>query len=127
MSPGTWTVRATGQSKSAVQRIALPADSIHTIVVLDDHGRLILRALDDAAGSTVQPGGGAATGFGGTAPRPAPSPRPWLVTAAAGLALALAGGSRLIRPRLSHHRRPGRSWPGRLGRGRAGPARARER
>ena len=104
MQPGTWTVRATGPSRSAVARISLPADSIHTIVVLDDHGHLALRVLDDAAGSAVQPFGGAATGFGGTAPRPAPSPRPWLVTAAAGLVLALAGGSRLIRPRRQPER-----------------------
>lgn len=99
VSPGTWTVRAAGESENATRRIPLPAGSIHTIVVLDDPGHLTLTALEDAAGSAALPAGGAATGFGGTAPHPGPSPQPWLVTAAAGLLLMLAGGAWLRRPR----------------------------
>ncbi len=74
--------------------LALPADSIHTLVVLDGPDGLRISDLTDAAGSQVQPSGGAATGLGGTAPRPAPSPLPWVAAVVAGGALAIAGGCR---------------------------------
>jgi hypothetical protein len=54
----------------------------------------------DAAGSAVPPAGGAATGFGGTAPH-VPSPLPWLILVAAGSLVAVVGGlglRRLPRP-----------------------------
>ncbi len=97
--PGTWTVRAAGVSEFVSKRIPLWAGSIHTIVVLDQPGHLALTTLEDAAGSAALPAGGAGTGLGGTAPRPGPSLQPWLVTAAAGLLLMLAGGGWLRRPR----------------------------
>jgi len=55
--------------------------------------------LEDAAGSTVMPQGGAATGFGGTAPAPAPSPVLWASLVAAGGLLASAGAFRMRRMR----------------------------
>jgi hypothetical protein len=78
--------------------VSLPADSIHTLVVLDKPGGLRITAIQDAVGSSVMPIGGAATGFGGTAPRPA-SPAPWLATIAGGMLLAAAGVIRLRRAR----------------------------
>jgi len=41
-----------------------------------------------AAGSAIRPEGGAATGLGGTAPRPASSPVPWLAVIGTGLLIA---------------------------------------
>ena len=55
---------------AASVNVPLPADSIHTLVVLDGSRGLRLTDLEDAAGSQVAPAGGAATGLGGTAPRP---------------------------------------------------------
>jgi hypothetical protein len=98
VSPGALTLRAAGGTEHVTRKIVLAAGSIHTIVVLDDPGHLTLTALEDAAGSARLPAGGAATGFGGTAPRPGPSPVPWLVAVAASLLLVLAGVARLRRP-----------------------------
>jgi Domain of unknown function (DUF4397) len=113
VSPGTVTVRGTGETEHVGETVSLAADSIHTIVMLDDPGRLALTVLQDAAGSSRLPVQAPATGFGGTAPRPGPSPLPWLVPAAAGLALILIGGARLQRSRLHrsrlHRSRPHRS------------------
>ena len=47
------------------------------------------------------PKGGAATGFGGTAPAPGPGLLPWLGTLAGGLLLAAAGVFGLRRSRRS--------------------------
>jgi hypothetical protein len=88
VTPGRDVVRVTGRSEHASMNLSLPADSIQTLVVLDGSGGLRLTGLEDAAGSQVQPAGGAATGLGGTAPRPAPSPLPWLGLIAAGTILA---------------------------------------
>ena len=74
--------------------VALPADSTHTLVVLDGSKGLRLTDLEDAAGSQVAPAGGAATGLGGTAPRPRPGPWPWLAVIVAGTLLSLAGARR---------------------------------
>ena len=52
-------------------------------------------ALEDAAGSKIAPAGGAATGFGGTAPAPGRSPVPWLVLTGLGVVLTLGGIARL--------------------------------
>jgi hypothetical protein len=68
-------------------------------MVLDGASHLELDCLTDAAGSKVQPAGGAPMGFGGTAPRPAPSPVPWLTAMAGGLAIA-AGGALWLRRSL---------------------------
>jgi Domain of unknown function (DUF4397) len=84
-TPGTWTVRVSGPGGTVSQTVTLAAGSIHTLVVLDGATGLALDNLEDAAGSAVMPQGGAATGFGGTAPVPAPSPAPWAAVIAAGL------------------------------------------
>jgi hypothetical protein len=75
-------------------------------VVLDGPKGLVLDDFLDAAGSGDMPAGGAATGFGGTAPR-VPSPLPWLSLVGAGLLLAVAGGlgiPLLARPSGRHAR-----------------------
>jgi hypothetical protein len=79
--------------------LRLAADTIHTIVVLDDRSGLEVDALTDAVGSQIMPDGGANTGFGGTAPHPPASPVPWLLTIAFGATLTGAGciGSRRSR------------------------------
>ncbi|MGD0683838.1 MAG: DUF4397 domain-containing protein [Streptosporangiaceae bacterium] len=99
VSPGTWNVHVAGPTESADQRIALAAGTIHTLVVLDDPGRLTIDNLMDAAGSRLLPAGAAATGLGGTAAVPGSSPLPWLVTLAAGLLVSCAGVTLLRRSR----------------------------
>jgi len=88
---GTWNVEAAGQSEHTSSTISLAAGTIHTIVVLDERGKLGLDDLVDAASSKIIPAGAPATGFGGTAPRPSPSELPWLMVAAGGLLLCAAG------------------------------------
>jgi Domain of unknown function (DUF4397) len=95
VSPGTWKVRAAGQTGSTTQSIHLAAGTIHTLVILDDPGKLAIDNLLDAAGSRVLPDGAAATGFGGTAAVPGSSLIPWLVILAAGLLVSVAGIARL--------------------------------
>jgi len=102
VSPGTWVVRAAGESQHTSAVITLAPGTIHTIVVLDDPGHLRLDDLVDAAGSQVLPTGAPATGFGGTAPHPASSPLPWLVLIAGGLVLTLGGTWWARRPRGAH-------------------------
>jgi hypothetical protein len=87
VTPGRDVVRVTGSSEHASMNLPLPANSIQTLVVLDGSGGLRLTDVEDAAGSQALPAGGAATGLGGTAPRPAPSPLPWLALIAAGAIL----------------------------------------
>lgn len=99
VNPGTWSVKAAGDSESATASITLAAGTIHTIVVLDDPGRLALDDLLDAAGSKVAPAGGPATGFGGTAARPGAALLPWAAAALAGLVIALTGTAMLSRRR----------------------------
>ena len=64
-------------------------------MVLDGAKGLQIDDLVDAAGSGTDPAGGAATGFGGMAPRAPSSPLPWLAVIGAGLLLAVGGGRRL--------------------------------
>jgi hypothetical protein len=84
-APGSWTVHVTGQSQNTTASISLPADTTHTIVVLDDPGHLAVDNLTDAAGSKLLPTGPAATGFGGMAPRPGGSALPWAAAIGAGM------------------------------------------
>jgi Domain of unknown function (DUF4397) len=100
-APGTWEVHAAGGTESWSGQVKLTAGSIHTLVVLDSGNGLQVTDLMDAAGSSVTPQGGAATGLGGTAPGPAPSPLPWLAGLAAGAALAAAAAARLRRTRAT--------------------------
>jgi hypothetical protein len=95
----TVTMRVTSAGSTASENVALAAGTVHTIVVLDGAKGLEIDNLTDAAGSTVDPAGAAATGFGGTAPR-VPSPLPWvLVIVAGGLLLAASGVGLRYRPR----------------------------
>lgn len=97
VSPGTEAVAVTGSSGYASSTVTLAAGSVHTLVVLDGAGGLEIANLEDAAGSGLQPMGGAATGLGGTAGHGPASPLPWLAVIAAGSLLALTGGLRLRR------------------------------
>jgi hypothetical protein len=106
VTAGTRIVRVAGDSEDVSLDISLPAATIRTLVVLDGADGLRITDLEDAAGSQVQPSGGAATGLGGTAPRPAPSPLPWLAVIAAGTLLAGAGARRYRQIRLTGTRTP---------------------
>ncbi|HEX3752125.1 MAG TPA: DUF4397 domain-containing protein [Streptosporangiaceae bacterium] len=107
VTPGQDLAQVTGTGEKASMNVSLPADSIQTIVVLDGSGGLRLDALKNAAGSQIQPTGGAQTGLGGTAPRPGPSPLPWIAVLGLGTALATLAARRLhaTRYRPLHHRR----------------------
>jgi hypothetical protein len=97
VSPGTETLTVTGSGQGAHVSVPLAAGTVHTLVVLDGASGLQVDDLLDGAGSAVDPVGGAATGFGGMAPRAPSSPLPWLAVIGAGLLLAIAGGRRLRR------------------------------
>ena len=73
-------------------------------MVLDHQGGLRIHSLQDAVGSRAMPIGGAATGLGGTAPKPGTSPAPWLAIMAGGGLLAALGviGLRRNRRRAAH-------------------------
>jgi hypothetical protein len=96
VSPATATLRVAGESETANSTITLAAGTVHTLVVLDGAKGLVIDNLLDAAGSGTDPAGGAATGFGGTAPR-VPSALPWLLVIGAGALIAAAGGIGLRR------------------------------
>ncbi|HEY2507591.1 MAG TPA: DUF4397 domain-containing protein [Streptosporangiaceae bacterium] len=98
---GTWTVRAAGSSQAASEQISLAAGTVHTLVVLDDPGKLGIDDLLDAAGSIVAPSSGVNTGLGGTAARPGAPMLPWAAAGLVGL-LAAAGGVIMV----SRRRRP---------------------
>ncbi len=98
VSPGAHTVRFAVPGKQTAAPITLAADSVHTIVVLDDGTGLRADAVTDAVGSRLTPKGAVAAGFGGTAPRPPANPAPWLAVIAAGALLSMAGLARLRRP-----------------------------
>ena len=99
-APGTWHVHVQGMGAMGARDVTLAAGSIYTLVVLDSaNNGLEIDPLEDAAGSTVMPQGGAATGLGGTAPAPAPSPVLWVSLVAAGALLASAGAFRIRRLR----------------------------
>jgi hypothetical protein len=102
VSPGWQAIHASGISTNATARVFLPANTIHTLVVLDkrdQQGGLRIHTLQDAVGSKAMPSGGAATGFGGTAPRAGISPLLWLAIIAGGGLLATVGMARLWRTR----------------------------
>jgi uncharacterized protein DUF4397 len=93
--PGSYAVRAAGGDERATSRVTLAAGSVDTLLVFDRPRHLAVSALKDAAGSSLVPRGPAATGFGGTAPKPRGPTLPWLVLAAVGLlVLTVAGVTR---------------------------------
>jgi hypothetical protein len=113
VSAGTATLTVSGGGQHATASVPLAAGTVHTLVVLDGAKGLQVDDLLDAAGSAVDPAGGAATGFGGMAPRAPSSPLPWLAAIGAGVLLAAAGGLRLRSRRRpapavagKHHRVP---------------------
>jgi hypothetical protein len=95
VSPGIATLTVSGGGDQATASVPLAAGTVHTLVVLDGANGLQIDDLLDAAGSGTAPAGGAATGFGGMAPRGPSSPLPWLAAIGAGLLLAAGGGLRL--------------------------------
>src|SRR2546429_3951343 len=92
VKPGSPTVTFSAAGGHAAMAVKLTAGSVHTLVVLDGTSGLRIDSLTDAAGSTDSPKGGAATGFGGTAPRPGPGLAPWLGTLAGGVLPGVGGG-----------------------------------
>jgi hypothetical protein len=94
---GTWTMAAIGSGGTATRSVTLAAGTVHTLVVLDGANGLEMISLEDAAGAGKPPLGGAATGFGGTAPHGPGSPLPWAALIGVGSLLALTGGLRLRR------------------------------
>jgi len=99
VNPGTVTVSAAGPSEHGSNVFTLQPDTIYTFVVLDDAGQLKITGLVDSSGSKAMPAGGAATGFGGTAPRPGDGLLPWVGAAAAGLLIAACGAIQARRRR----------------------------
>ena len=89
--PGTWLVKVKGSSEKVTASISLTAGSIHTLVVLDEPGKLAVDDLLDASGSKVAPAHAVQTGLGGTAPRQGAPLLPWAAAGLAGLALAMIG------------------------------------
>ncbi len=79
--------------------VTLAARSVHSIFVLDGSSGLRIDNVTDAAGSADTPQGGAATGFGGTAPPPGPRLTPWVGTLAGGALLVAVGVFALRRSR----------------------------
>jgi hypothetical protein len=99
VSPGTRTLQFTAPDEHAAMSVGFAANTIHTIVVLDDSSGLKIDTLTDAVGSQIMPRGGANTGFGGTAPRLPGDPAPWLLTITVGVLLTMAGFASLRRSR----------------------------
>jgi hypothetical protein len=98
VQPGTQTVEFSASGQQTVMSVTLAAGSVHTIVVLDGSSGLNVDNLTDAAGSSDPPAGGAATGFGGMAPR-VPDSVPWLAALVGGLLLIAVGALGLRRSR----------------------------
>lgn len=98
-NPGTWTFRAVGESEHTSRAIKLVPNCVHTIVILDNKGHLMIDDLLDSAGSMAMPMGSVDAGLGGTAQHPGSSPTLWLVIAGAGSLLTLAAGLAVRRGR----------------------------
>jgi hypothetical protein len=96
VAPGTHLVSLNTSAGQASVNVPLSANSTHTLVVLDGSTGPAISDLTDAVGDTVRPSGGAATGFGGTAPRPLSSPLPWLAMIGGGALAAVLGRRRGI-------------------------------
>jgi Domain of unknown function (DUF4397) len=114
VQPGTEAVQFSDSAQKTDMSVNLASGSVHTIVVLDGSAGLKVDALTDAAGSSKAPAGGAATGFGGAAPRPPAGTAQWLATLAGGLLLMAVGVVGLRRSRrtaaVARDLRPG--WSG---------------
>jgi hypothetical protein len=96
---GKTTVTFSAAGGHVSMPVTLAARSVHSIFVLDGSSGLRIDNVTDAAGSADTPRGGAATGFGGTAPPPGPRLAPWVGTLAGGALLVAAGVFALRRSR----------------------------
>ena len=102
VQPGAQTVQFTAPGQKTSMAVTLASGSVHTVVVLDGSAGLKVDILTDATGGQDAAAGGAATGFGGTAPRDiVPDLTPWLAILAAGLLLVTSGAIGLRRSRRS--------------------------
>jgi len=101
VAAGTQQLTLTTSAGPARTALQLSPNSTHTIVVLEGSRGPLITELTDAAGTTVRPSGGAATGLGGTAPQPASSPLPWLAMIGGGIIAAVLGCWRRITARAS--------------------------
>jgi hypothetical protein len=100
VKPGAQNVEFMAPGEKTSMAVTLASGSVYTVVVLDGSSGLKVDILTDATGSQDAPGGGAATGFGGTAPRDiVPEMMPWLGILAAGLLLVASGVIGLRRSR----------------------------
>jgi hypothetical protein len=100
VKPGAQNVEFTAPGEKTSMAVTLASGSVYTVVVLDGSSGLKVDILTDATGSQDAPGGGAATGFGGTAPRDiVPEMMPWLGILTAGLLLVASGVIGLRRSR----------------------------
>ena len=94
VAAGTQLVSLDTSAGQASADIQLSPNSTHTLVVLNGSRGPEITELTDAVGTVARPSGGAATGFGGTAPKPLSSPLPWLAMIGAGAVACLAGRRR---------------------------------
>jgi len=101
VAAGATTVTFSSAGGNVSAKVKLTAGSVHTIVAVDGSSGLQIDNLTDEAGSPDSPQGGAATGMGGTAPRPGPGLVPWLGMLAGGVLLVTAGVFGLRRSRRS--------------------------
>ena len=99
LKPGALAIRVAGSSERTTDTFQLMADSLYTVVVLDQNGKLAIDCLMDAQGSKVDPVGAPATGFGGTAARPGAALLPWAAAGLAGLLVASSGFALVSRRR----------------------------
>ena len=94
VASGTQVVSLDTSDGQASANIALSPNSTHTLVVLQGAKGPQISELTDAVGTIARPAGGAATGFGGTAPKPASSPVLWLAMIVTGGVAAVFGRRR---------------------------------
>lgn len=91
VAKGTDQILVSCSSLRQAESLSLGADSVHTLVVLDDGSGVRVIDLVDAVGVAAVPDGGAATGLGGTASGTSQSPLPWVVMILAGVGLTTVG------------------------------------
>jgi hypothetical protein len=94
VAAGTQLVSVSTSNGQATADVHLSPNSTHTFVVLNGSNGPQISALTDAIGTVTQPSGGAATGFGGTAPKSPSSPLPWLAMIGGGALAAVIGRRR---------------------------------
>jgi hypothetical protein len=108
---GPWTIETRSDATPPVtarMRLELAPRAVYTVLVLDrPDGGAWLRAHLDAAGASMAPRGGIATGEGGAASQPAPDRTAAVVTGVAALVLVGSLAARARRPRRPRRWRRG--------------------